>query len=314
MHCPIQCPYMQKLARRVGQPWISCWGSPFTSINSTRFSVTAKIEIPNAASMRMHLKKYFLHPTLQSFGNHHCNAKKQLSNYPIALWIIYHQGRLNHQRRVEKRPRPGRYWKPWRLVSWNLKQNIFTVWALAMYQYSNLNIHMYGRWTSDEHGLKPDRSERLDDLPLPHIRLWAASSSSSGGFQSLVLEITNRSNHGSVTLWELGTKKRSQRCKFTWFLRFCFLKMGDRNRFLGPGCRGGGVLVVVWESARREQSTASSFHSPLRTATGRDHPPTSENKHHNWKRSACQQGWILLDTVSTKFNLREKLKISNKWY
>ena len=119
---------------------------------------------------------------------------------------------------------------------------------------------------------------------------------------------------GSVTLWELGTKKRSQRCKFTWFLRFCFLKMGDRNRSLGPGCRGGGVLVVVWESARREQSTASSFHSPLRTATGRDHPPTSENKHHNWKRSACQQGWILLDTVSTKFNLREKLKISNKWY
>ena len=128
--------------------------------------------------------------------------KKQLSNYPIALWIIYHQGRLNHQRRVEKRPRPGRYWKPWRLVSWNLKQNIFTVWALAMYQYSNLNIHMYGRWTSDEHGLKPDRIERLDDLPLPHIRLWAASSSSSDGFQSLVLEITNRSNHGSVTLRE----------------------------------------------------------------------------------------------------------------
>ena len=71
-----------------------------------------------------------------------------------------------------------------------------------MYQYSNLNIHMYGRWTSDEHGLKPDRIERLDDLPLPHIRLWAASSSSSGGFQSLVLEITNRSNHGSVTLRE----------------------------------------------------------------------------------------------------------------
>ena len=193
---------------------------------------------------------------------------------------------------MEKRPRPGRYWKPWRLVSWKLKQNIFTVLALAMYQYSSLSIHMHGRWTSDEHGLKPDKIERLDDLPLPHIRQWAASSSSSGGFQILVLEITC-SDHGSVTLWEYQRawdQKRSQKSKFTWFLRFCFLRMGDRNWFLGPGCRGGGVLVVVWESARREQSTASSFHSLPRTATGRDHPPTSENKHHNWKRSACQQG------------------------
>ena len=160
---------------------------------------------------------------------------------------------------------------------------------------------MYGRWTSDEHGLKPDKIERLDDLPLPHIRQWAASSSSSGGFQILVLEITC-SDHGSVTLCDYQRawdQKRSQKSKSTWFLRFCFLRMGDRNWFLGPGCRGGGVLVVVWESARREQSTASSFHSPPLTASGQDHPPSSENKHHNWKRSACQQGWILLYTVST---------------
>ena len=156
--------------------------------------------------------------------------KKQLSNYPIALWIIYHQGRLNHQRRVEKRPRPGRYWKPWRLVSWKLKQNILTVWALAMYQYSNLNIHMYGRWTSDEHGLKPDRIERLDDLPLPHIRLWAASSSSSDGFQSLVLEITNRSNHGSVTLWELGTKKGHKSANLRDY-GFAFWRFGTETDF-----------------------------------------------------------------------------------
>ena len=174
--------------------------------------------------------KSIFYNTFQSFGNHHSNAKKQLSNYPIALWIIYHQGRLNHQRRVEKRPRPGRYWKPWRLVSWKLKQNILTVWALAMYQYSNLNIHVYGRWTSDEHGLKPDRIERLDDLPLSHIRLWAASSSSSDGFQSLVLEITNRSNHGSVTLWELGTKKGHKSANLRDY-GFAFWRFGTETDF-----------------------------------------------------------------------------------
>ena len=93
--------------------------------------------------------------------------------------------------------------------------------------------HMYGRWTSDEHGLKPDKIERLDDLPLPHIRLWAASSSSSGGFQILVLEITC-SDHGSVTLCDYQRawdQKRSKSPNLRDFCGFAFCRWGTETDF-----------------------------------------------------------------------------------
>ena len=109
-------------------------GSTITSMNSSRFLVTAKIETPKDVRMSTDLGIC----SSQSFMS-------WLSFYDVCLGFIHsivtcslhffalqlpmttfgkigQRQHFNNQRIEEKRPRPGRYWNPWRLVSWKILQ------------------------------------------------------------------------------------------------------------------------------------------------------------------------------------------------
>ena len=107
-------------------------GSTITWMNSSRFLVTAKIETPKEVRMSTDLgicsfSKFYVLIVIVCLGFIHSIATYRTSVHFFALLLpmttfgkIGQRQHFNNQRIEEKRPRPGRYWNPCRLVSWKI--------------------------------------------------------------------------------------------------------------------------------------------------------------------------------------------------